>query len=103
MRWPAVYRIPRAQLSITPHFPPATCKLHLSTMSAPMTQTRRHLSVLTASNLSRDVSTAIQASSQPKYQQSRDQRSAGQLQPPPPPPSPVGFSSSANGWLGRAR
>lgn len=88
--------------SISTHFYLQICRL-VFTMSAPMTQTRRHLSVLTASNLSHDLSTAIQASSQPKYQLSRDQRSTGQVQPPPPPPSPVGFSSSANGWSGRAR
>ena len=67
------------------------------TMTSPILEDRRRLSLSTSDTLGQDLSKAILASSKPKYSLSIDTRSIVQ-QPAPPPPSPVGFPASTEDW-----
>ena len=67
------------------------------TMTSPILEDRRRLSLSTSDTLGQDLSRAILASSKPKFSLSIDTKSIVQ-QPAPPPPSPVGFPASMDDW-----
>ena len=67
------------------------------TMTSPLLDDRRRLSLSSSDTLSQDLSRAILASSRPKFSLSIDTKAIVQ-QPAPPPPSPVGFPASMDEW-----